>query len=234
MKILHVCLLACSLLLGCKSTQPSAEQDTSPKELPTETSPAVVEDAAREDAPAPPLAAKIVQAPGEASTFNYTVIDETGGEVEYPEAIKQKVRESLFPALTLKGRAVIFDHDANLYVYVFGSEKEVQRLALEPAASALDYHWVSPGGDRVAVIQQAASGEVVLDVLRIDKDGGGEVVLHQKLEPAPMMPCGSRCSVEEASFVDDVTFRYLVRGGEQDPGDPDSPPVYETIKLPAE
>ena len=252
MKPRHICCalsLACSLFLGCKSSQHS-EQSTSTssniepaaavspefsRRSENETSTAATtpeEDAAREDAVKSPLAAKIIENPGEASSFTYTVIDEAGGELDYPEEIKSKVSAALYPALALKGRAVVFDHGDNLYVYVFGAKKEVQRLALDPAASALDYHWVSPGGSRVAVIQQKTSGEVMLDVLAVKEDGQGEVVLHRKLDPRPMIPCGSRCSVQEAGFQDDATFRYLVKGGEQDPVDPDSPPVFERVVLP--
>ena len=149
-----------------------------------------------------------------------------------PEQVRERVYNALYPALALKGRAVIYDHGEALYAHVFGSAEEQQILALLPDATTLDYHWVSPSGARVAVIQKTDEGKPRLDVIALDQDGLGKALLQKELAPVPLIPCGSRCSVAQAGFEDEHTFRYLVRGGEQDPADPDSPLVFERVVLP--
>ena len=233
-------VLVVALCVGCKSGQhseqgvsTSAARDTAPAEPPTTTP---LESETRDEASKareqPPLAAKIIEEPGDASDFYYTVVDARGEEVNLPEQVRERVYNALYPALALKGRAVIYDHGEALYAHVFGSAEEQQILALLPDATTLDYHWVSPSGARVAVIQKTDEGKPRLDVIALDQDGLGKALLQKELAPVPLIPCGSRCSVAQAGFEDEHTFRYLVRGGEQDPADPDSPLVFERVVLP--
>lgn len=215
----------CVLVTGFCACAPRAAKVTE-----VGPSPSIEEPASIASAPnVGPL--KIVESPGSASTFEYSVVSRSSGEaIELRADIAQQVRDALTPMALGDRAVVVYDHENKLDAYDVDTGEVVELMELDPRADVLDYAWRSRSGARVAVIQRVEE-RVSLDVFDVSELASPQKLVTRELDPPPLIRCYSRCSVSLAEFIDDGVFQYLVSGSAEDPMDPDAAPEYVKVAL---
>lgn len=238
-------ILTCAVVwLGCERQDAAAPASPpeavnaapeAPEAPPTEdSSPAEEPGGAKRPAGLDYSKLRIVTEPGPASTFHHELVGAGGEPVALPLEVSARVRDALMPALMLDRRVLVYDHGDEVYAYSLEAKKEHRLVGLHPGSDVRDYGWISPNGKRLALINRNPERErygVKLFVLTIDDAGQLVHKFKKRLDPPPLIRCFSRCAVSQAAFVDDDTFRYLVRGGEEDPAHDDAEPVHEVVDV---
>jgi hypothetical protein len=150
--------------------------------------------------------------------------------VTLPEKVAREFQNAISPVV-LHDSIIVYDGEGGIYSFHLGRGTRDELLPIAAESDLLEYKWVANDGRTLAVVHRREGAKPTITILSIEPNGSAAVLLTVTPDPAPLIRCASRCYVATATFKSPSEFEYLVKGGPEDPIDPDSAPTTKTISF---